>query len=601
MNTLKLDKFANGLVDFYRIMLLLFGAVEVALLWVMSIFFICYVSSDTNEATFFCKDNALVNLLVLFIIFVILVLLNKKSLTGKFKERLNDDDFFKKIKKIMLWIIAILGFAWVIITQYVPGSDQLDVMSSAYKYATGATDMVEAGGYLDKWPHNIGITTIERLLAYIVGDFNIMFIQLLNVIGIVLIYQKMASSWDKLGGTRFSQVCTLGCGIAFYPLIMYASFVYGNIWNITFALIAFDAELKFFKNQSIKDAIICILTLSLSFMAKGSAIIFLVALCIYAIIRGITDKIQWHKILLLVVAMCISVEIFAVVPKSILEKTTGVDIREDGIWAFIAMGLQEDGTAPGWYNGYCLNVYYDNGRDTELAEQLAKEETFNRLNYLFSDKHNAYEFFSKKIASMWIEPTYQSYWINQVRNHRTVFPAWLASFMSAKGYTAAAKIFDVFEIIILTGMLLWVILEDKTKFTAKSFLLLCFIGGFTFSLMWETKSQYSITYFIMLFPYAIEGFELMLEKGIGAAKVANKFVVACGTLTIVLFLTGYVLDASRCLSQHNAEYSTYVEQWNVNDMTESVNDINNMKEWIKCYIDERIYYKKLLEDNGIAY
>ena len=435
MSTLKIDKLANGLVSFYRIMLLLFGVVEVALLWAMSIFFICYISSDTNEVTFFCKDNAVVNILMLLVFILILFLLNKKSVISRFKEKLGDDDFFKKIKKNMLWIIAAIGFAWVIITQYVPGSDQLDVMSSAYKYATGATDMVEAGGYLDKWPHNIGITTIERLLAYVVGDFNIMFMQLLNVLGIVLIYQKMVSSWDKLGGSRFSQVCTLGCGIVFYPLIMYASFVYGNIWHVTLALIAFDAELDFFENQRVRDAVKCILALSLSFMAKGSAIIFLVALCIYAIIRCATDKIKWYKVLVFVAAMCIAVEVFSAVPKTILEKTTGVDIREDGIWSFIAMGLQEDGTAPGWYNGYCLNVYYDNDRDTELAEQLAKEETFNRLNYLFGDKHHAYEFFSKKIASMWIEPTYQSYWVNQVRTHRTVFPAWLDSFMSAKGYT----------------------------------------------------------------------------------------------------------------------------------------------------------------------
>ena len=92
--------------------------------------------------------------------------------------------------------------------------------------------MVQAGGYLDKWPHNIGITTVERVLAFFVGDFNITFMQLLNVIGIVLIYKKMVDTWDRLGGSRISQICTLVCGILFYPLIMYASFVYGNIWHV---------------------------------------------------------------------------------------------------------------------------------------------------------------------------------------------------------------------------------------------------------------------------------------------------------------------------------------------------------------------------------
>ena len=601
MSEMKKNVIADFIEKFYRIMLLLFGALEIALLWVMSVFFICYISSDTNEVTFFCKDNALLNIIVIVAFITLLFLLKKKDVISKFVDTLNDDKSFAKIKKYMLWMITIIGFLWVVITQYVSGSDQLDVLSSAYKYGIGATDMVEAGGYLDKWPHNIGITTIERLLAYLVGDFNIMFMQLLNVAGITLIYKKMAETWDKLGGSRFSQICTLASGIGFYPLIMYASFVYGNIWHVTLALIAFDAELDFFDKQEIKYIIKCAIALALSFLAKGSAIIFLVALVIYAIVRGITDKTKIYKVLILIVAMCLSVELFSIVPKTILSKTTGYEIRDDGIWAFIAMGLQEDGTAPGWYNGYCLNVYYDNNRDTELAEQIAKEETFNRLNYLFSDKHNAYEFFSKKIASMWIEPTYQSYWVNQVRAHRVVFPAWLDAFMSAKGYTVAAKFFNFFQILVLTGMLLWICLEDKKEFSKKSFLLLCFVGGFTFNLMWETKSQYAITYYIMLFPYAFAGYEMLIEKGKEFFKSANKTLMAYSIAVIALFLVAYRMDASYCLSQHNEEYTAYVEGWIEPELTESVNEINVMKAWLKGYEEQSIYFQKLLNDNGIAY
>ncbi|MBR1623981.1 MAG: hypothetical protein IJ675_08770, partial [Pseudobutyrivibrio sp.] len=416
-----------------------------------------------------------------------------------------------------------------------------------------------------------------------------------------LIYKKMVDTWDKLGGSRFSQICTLACGIIFYPLIMYASFVYGNIWHVTLALIAFDAELDYFEKKQNKYIIKCAIALGLSFVIKASAMIFLVALGIFAIILGLKEKVKWYKVVSLVAALGISVMIFSAVPKTILSKTTGLEIRSDGIWAFIAMGLQEDGTAPGWYNGYCLNVYYDNNRDSELAEQIAKEETFNRLNYLFSDKHHAYEFFSKKIASMWIEPTYSSYWINQVRTHRVAFPGWLDAFMSAKGYTVAARIFDVFEILIFIGALLWLILEDKAKFTNKSFLLLCFVGGFTFNLIWETKSQYTITYFVMLFPYALTGFELLLDRGTEVFKTSNKLLLTYACASVVLFLSGYVFDASHCLSQHNSEYAVYVEQWSTSDLTESVNEINIMKAWLKGYEEQSIYYQKLLNDNGIAY
>ncbi len=580
-------------------MLLLFGTLEMSVLWAMSIFFICLISSDEKELTFFCKDNFIVNILFIVVIIAILFFLKKKSVIGAFCQKLEDDNCFKKIKSTMLWIIAIIGFVWVVITQYVPGSDQLDVMSSAYKYGAGETSMVEAGGYLDSWPHNIGITTIERILAFLVGDYNAMFMQLLNVAGIVLIYKKMVETWEKVGGSRLSQICTLASGIVFYPLIMYASFVYGNIWSLTFALIAFDAEIDFFDKKRNIDIAKCAIAMALSFMVKGSGMIFLVAAIIVAIVKLAVDRTVLIKGIVLIIMSCISVIVISAVPKSILIKTTGYEIRDDGIWAFLAMGLQEDGTTAGWYNGYCLNVYYDNNRDTVMAEETAKEEAINRVKYLLSDKHNAFEFFSKKVASTWIEPTYQGYWINQVRTHRVNFPTWLDAFMSAKGYTVAARVFNFFLIFIFTGTILWLIFEDKTRFFVKSIYFLNFVGGFTFLLFWETKAQYAITYFILLFPYAFNGYEMLLERGRDVLKTGNAFnktvAIYCVAVAL-LYLVGYRLDASNCLSQHNDEYNAYLKQWQQPFMDESILEINYMKADLKTEQERNANYLMQLEE-----
>ncbi len=566
------------IISFYNIMLLLFGVLEIGLLWVMSIFFICYISSDSNEVTFFCKDNWLLNILCIVVFIVVLAILKKKAVMTSFSEKLADDNYFKKIKSVLFKTIIVIGVLWVLITQYVPGSDQLDVMASAYKYGAGQTDMVEAHGYLDKWLHNVGITTVERVFAIIVGDYNAVFMQLLNVLGIALIYKKLVDSWDKLGGSRLSQVCIYACGVIFYPLIMYASFVYGNIWSVTFALIAFDAELDFFEQNRYADIFKCALTLGLSYIVKGSGIIFVVAVVIYAIVRGAIDKAKWYKVAILIVLSCLSIMAFNVFPKMALAKVTNRELRDsDGIWSFIAMGLQENGTAPGWYNGYCLNVYYDNGRNSKVSEAIAKQEVLDRLEYLFSDKHHAFAFFSKKIASMWIEPTYQGYWINQVRTHRTVFPAWLDAFMSVKGYTIAAKIFDVFLVLTFTGNVLWLVLGDKKKFASQSFFLLSVVGGFTFHLSWEIKGQYAITYFVLLFPYAIAGYELLLEKGKTSFKESNKDILAYVLAVAVIYMVAYKADASNCLSQHNVTYASYVKSWQAPYMTESIEDINRMK------------------------
>lgn len=611
-----MKSFNNLLVGFYRLMLLLFGVFEIALLWAMSMVFICFISSDTAEVTFFCKDHVILNIAVVTIFVILLFFLKKKRIIASVAEKLDDDSFYKKTKVIALRIIAIMGLIWVVITQYVPGSDQLDVLASAYKYGVHATDMVEAGGYLDKWLHNVGITTVERILAMVVGNFNIVFMQLLNIPGIVLIYKKIVEIWDKQGGSRISQICTLASGIIFYPLIMYASFVYGNIWSVTLSLIAFDLELEYFSTKKKSYIVKFAIAVGLSYIVKSSAIIFMVAFGIYAIVRGAMEKTKAYHILLMIIAMCISYVFFSIVPKVALAKSTGCELREsDGIWAFIAMGLQEDGTTAGWYNNYCLNVYYDNNRDSEVSERIAKEEVFNRINYFLSDKHNGFEFFSKKIASSWIEPTYQGYWINQVRTHRVIFPSWLDSFMSAKGYTLAAKNLDFFIILIFLGTILWLIFEDKNQFVIKSFFILSVVGGFTFLLFWETKSQYTITYFILLFPCAASGYELLLDKAKEPFKASNKPVLIYAMATVILFLIGYVLDASHCLSNHNEAYAIYLDNYIQPAMTESVNEINHMRadldaanqqneyhiKQLEEVLEREAYYKELLEENGIEY
>ena len=611
-----MSKFNNGLVASYRFMLLLFGVLEIALLWTMSMFFICYISSDVNEVTFFCKDHIFINILFIGIAIVILFLLKKKGLIQLLMDKLDDDSFYKKVKTYMLRIIAVMGFVWVIITQYVPGSDQLDVLSSAYKYGVRDATVVEAGGYLDKWLHNVGIATVERVLALFVGDFNVVFMQLLNVLGIVFIYKKIVDTWEKQGGSRFSQICTLAAGIVFYPFIMYASFVYGNIWSVTLSLFAFDAELDYFDSKKKVYLLKFAIAVGLSYMVKGSAILFIVALGIYAIIRGAVDKTKLYHILVVILVMLLSYGICSVGPKAVLSNKLDRELRDsDGIWAFIAMGLQEEGATAGWYNGYCLNVYYDNNRDTVASEKEAKDEVINRLNYLFGDKHNAYEFFSKKIASTWIEPTYQGYWINQVRAHRVIFNDWLEAFMSAKGYNVAAKLFNYLQILVFLGTVLWLILEDKVQLVNKSFLLLSFIGGFTFFLFWETKAQYAVTYYVLLFPYAASGYELLLEKANTVTKESNKLVFAYVLATFVIFSVAYVRDGSNCLSNHNDAYSIYLDSFNPTPMVESVNEINSLRadlgasnEREAYYIEQlekaqerEAYYKKLLEENNIEY
>lgn len=598
------------IVEFvYRKAVVLFSVAALSVLFLLSIFSTCFISSDQNEITFFCKDSILVNIFALTIFGIILVACTKSGYTQKIEGKIADDNCFKWTRVTLLGITMIIGLLWVVGTQYVPGSDQLDVMSSAYKLYIGETNMMEPGGYLDRWSNQVGLTMIEYYMCKFVGYYNFLFIQVLNVFGILFLYNTLTYIWDAWGASRLAQVGILFCGIIFFPFIMYASFVYGTVWSLTLSVFAVHAELKFFDDYKLRHLLCCAFAMGFAYQVKNNVLIIFIAMVIYGIICLLKDKKHIVKGVVLIVSICLSVLIFDITPRYMITRMTGYSLNQ-GVsnWSFIAMGLQDEEHAPGWNNGYNYSTYVDNGCITEVQTELAKEEISNRIGLFAEHKGYAFRFFSLKIASMWNEPTYQSFWINQIRNHRVNFAAWIELFMSAKGYTIVARMMKFFQVFLYSGALLWLLLEKRSDFTKKSFFVLCFVGGFIFHMFWEAKSQYSITYVVLLIPCAVIGYGLLIKILINKqneitnvfAKV-NFFAIAVCLATIITFSVIYLKDNTGYLTNDSDIYDIYIDQWEPPYTAESVLDINIMKAEKKNAEEVRDYYRSLLEQNGISY
>ncbi|MBR4707483.1 MAG: hypothetical protein IKP29_05460 [Pseudobutyrivibrio sp.] len=584
--------------NIYKYSVISLASVAISIIVMISAISTCYMESGMNELTFFTKDNLFLNVLALALFIAALFCIKKIGWADKINDKLANQTTFKKTKNVLLAVITIIGLIWVLGTQFVPGSDQMDVMYSAYKLRVQNYNMLQPGGYLDMWGNQVGLTLIEYALASIVGDFNYLFVQVLNVFGITLLYKKLVDIWNRFGASRLSQVCILVCGIIFFPFIMYASFVYGTIWSVALALVAFDAMVRFFADYRIRDAVAFIIAIAFAYQVKNNVLIMFIAMMIYGILQLLNKRQHVIKTAIVLVCTVLVFAAFNVAPKAILTKMTGYTL-EQGVssWSFIAMGLQEDGSSPGWSNGYNYGLYRDNGYNTEAMEKLAKANIDESVAHYLDDKHAAFQFFSRKIASMWTEPTYQGFWINQIRLHRVTFPAWLDGVMSAKGYTVVANIFDYFLLFVFIGTILWLIFEDKNTFVTKSFFILCFVGGFIFHLFWEGKSQYSLTYVIMLIPCAIMGFGLLLNRSVKIGKFATGVCVA----TMVLFVSVYLYDASNCLTRDTDTYKLYLQTWLPPANTESVLEINTMKAEKQGTEELNAYFRSLLENNGISY
>jgi len=602
----KINKVIEGI---YQAVVSLVGVIVLSIILIMSIISTCYKTSDSNELTFFCHDNPIANVIFIIVFVVVGLLLRKLKIYSKFSTYIEDDRKFKQVKAIILFIIFAVSAFFVLSTQYIPGVDQGDVMNCAYKLHAKEYNMLESGGYLERWTNQAGLVVIQYFLARIWGDFNTVALQLLNVVGITLLYKKVADIMAGFNASRMTQVMTLISGICFYPLIMYTAFVYGTIWHVALALVAFNQTQKFFESYRWQKGLGAALAMALAIQVKNNALIYLIAIVIFGLYKIFTSKETIIKRLAFFLAMCLIVVFVGKLPGYYIEKTTGYKLGKGvSSYAFIAMGLQEGEFAPGWYNGYNLYTYIDNGSDTEVQTEIAKEEIANRLQVFASDLPYTFQFFTNKTASMWAEPTFQCFWIHQLRYHRVKLPTWIENLMSAKGYVAAANLIDYFQTIVYLGALLWLVLEAKDKFNKKSFFILAFLGGFTFHIFWEAKTQYSVSYMVLLLPVAVQGFGLLfakLEAAIASKSIKEADIrIPRAVLTLVIiaaFCLGYKTMGQGCMTKDTPTFEAYVDAWVAPELDESVLEINILKANYESNLEYIQYLQNLLQENEIGY
>ena len=610
-----MEKIGMGIKAVYRMTISLVAAATLSILFIMSLISTCYLTSEEYEITFFCKDNYLLNIMLLIGSVTLLLFLKKLKLWRKFSGWLVVDSNFLRIKTILLGLLLASCLTWVFMTQFVPGSDQLDVMSSAYKLRHYDYSMLQAGGYLDLWPNQIGLSLIEYYFGCVFGDYNVIGFQLMNCFGVVLLYKKLVDVMDLFETSRLSQVITLICGILFLPFIIYTSFVYGTIWSIALAVFAFDSEVRFLRTHSLVRVLLSIIAIGFGFQVKNNVLIIFIAMIIYGLVMSLKDKASILRGLAFVLSLSLSMLVFEWTPKAILESKTGYTLNQGvSSWAFIAMGLQDEQHAPGWSNGYNYETYYASNCITEIQAEKAKNDISDRVAVFKDNSHYAFEFFSQKIASMWTEPTYQSFWISQIRKHRVDFPAWLEQFMGATGYSIASTALGFYQLLLFFGCLMWLLLVEKKNFVEQSFFMLCIIGGFIFHMFWEAKSQYSITYVVLMIPMAVLGLEMLIkklekrnidvleDKSVRIKKVMEHSYVAVICIVVIAgYLAIYAIDGTHCLTYDDGYYELYLNQIVMPDNSESVLEINILRAEKEYYKNRTEVFEQVIIENGLEW
>ncbi len=475
----------------------------------------CNKFDNSAETVFFKIDNVIFNLSFIILFIFMLYFINK---------------IVKKIDKKIIIVISLIcivtiSFGWTVFSKAPVRADQKMIHIAATSFLNNNYEMLlNRGDYLFMHPLQLGIVYYLKLIYEVFGTTDYLVIRILNILYLVIsifMIEKISGKLLKYSDETKKMIYIMF--LLFLPLMFFTTYVYGNMVGFVLSLISLYLMLKYFEDKSIIKMVLSSIIIAISIVLKSNNLIVMIAMIII-ILFDMIKKFNWKNILYIILILIL----YKFSNTLILKYTENITVSKinEGIpmISYIDMGMADQKeTTPGWYNGKrnVESIYIENNFDTTLTKEDSKETIKNRILYFIKNPSDFIIYYSKKIGSTWLEPTFQSLWINapaeEIENIDEVDREYiknnkiLISMYEGKINKFIVKYLDIYQIIIYFTSGLY-ILKNIKNIDYKNFIfILIFIGGLAFHILWETKSSYAITYFVLLIPYSCLGMNIVFE------------------------------------------------------------------------------------------
>ena len=403
----------------------------------------CYADNMETQQVLLRPDNPLWNLLELAgfgLLFCGCLYLYKKI----------GEKFRRGLLVFTLTFVFGLGILLILFGRTVPAADALSVYNAAAEWILGNTDIIHPTvSYLSYYPQQIGLMAFLELLLRI-WNLTGLSVPAWHFIKLVYVCLLCGAIWFQhlslqyLWPENYKKIscCYLVLVCCNLPMIMYSSFVYGEIpsfaalsvgWYLLLRLLGGSSpDSSYRDNVSRNDApsvtaydyvprmlrqilftgFGSILFLTLSVMLRKNSLIPVIAVLLVLLFEalrpGRNGKMRLGLIIMAVCLAVTSVEILPLVQKC-YEKKAG-NTLSSGVTAmsYLAMGMQEASRGCGWYNGFNIDTYDTAGMDTALANEISRLAIDERLTYFREHPGYTADFYLHKHLSQWADGTYAS-------------------------------------------------------------------------------------------------------------------------------------------------------------------------------------------------
>lgn len=423
--------------------------------------------------------------------------------------------FFRSLRlKDVCWALftymTLAGILWAVLADTWPWFDSLDLIHCA-KDLGASNDYWQVGCYMNRFPFQVGYLCLIKLVMIIFGESQTyLVLEIVNAVaaGVASVYIVRLTDiyFDeesaKLGGLTL---------FLFLPFIYYSTFAYGNIPCLPFTIAALYYQARAIKTDSLFSSALSAACIAIGALLKSTAKIVLIAMILIMVLSALREKKARSLFGAAVIVLgffCVTQVFYAlVVAKYGVDMSNGVP----GV-AWLAMGLDVtnknaiNSNNPGWYSGFVWALPGDTYSPQVIHDQ-AIESIKSSLATFVGDPAFALSFFSRKIASIWLEPTYTGLvngnWSvgGDVPMATRPMTRVLASAYYGKANTLILTLSDFMQTLTLASTVYYIVQNGSKRDVPSLCPAIAAFGFFLVYLVWEGKAQYSLIPYVLMLAY----------------------------------------------------------------------------------------------------
>lgn len=449
-------------------------------------------------------DSPLKNILFLLFCVVFFFLIQKAILRGDTAKQ-KKAVFILAIIDIL--IVGILLSIWVTICDIPPYWDQLEVLNAASHFRRGDFGSMDYN-YLQMYTQHYGLIFFEELFLGIWNDYHIF--QYINVLFIMMIIFLFYRVCDLLfDNPRISLYSLMGV-TAFIPMHIYVVYVYGDLGSIALCMLCLEALLKWNITSRRRYILIALFSASVATLIRQNSLIILLAILIGMAIWAWKTW-DWKKLVVAITVLVLPLLSVQLV-EGVYEIRSGREIGS-GLPAVVwfSMGIQQDSNGVGFDTAYDESLWWHSDCDPEKTSEAAIKDIKHRWNKIKDDPALIKELIRYKALEQWIEPTFTSFTMTGKFEEPANKIVEIVYFSTMPDYIC--RFMNYYLFVIYASALLWTIIGlFRKEGLLTCIMLIAFVGGFLFGMIWEAKGRYMMPYAMMLIPYMACGLSQIQEK-----------------------------------------------------------------------------------------